>query len=775
MTPHPEQIGKYRIRSQVGSGAMGVVYLAVDADLRREVAIKVLSCADDDDRAASARFINEARMLAVLSNPHIVQIHDYAAGPPPFLAMEYVRGQSLRALLTERGGQPAAVVIDCAAQLLDGLAAAHEAGILHRDIKPANVLLSERGVFKLADFGLARRAGDSSDLTSTGMLVGTLRYFAPELINDCVATVASDLYALGMTLIELAGGSNPFAAPGPQIQRLARILEQPLPPVQHLAPALPAAMATWLDRMVARDPQARFASARAALAALPGGATPAGGVPSFTPSSGIVAGEPSSATVPMGIGSITATLRPRSVTSSGVRRTKRLSLRPTPYRLAAQLILVMWLVAASAATMTAWLVAHGASERQLDDLRDHLRDAAATAALLVDGNAQGYLAADPRMETEAWTKVRSGLRAFRTANPDVANLLTMARLSDTTTSGVVLITCDDSDGVDENGNGVIDPQEEMAVPGARFDAKPSPQLIRGFTAPAVDDEPTRDNWGVWLSAYAPIRNSSGMVTGIVVIDVPAERFDTVIGSAQRQVIIVLVPILLLTLVFAVVFAHRLNRPLADIQQALVAAAAGDFSRTAPVTHGPFAVVSTAVNHLLAELRGTMELRSALLRVLTHAITRRTDEGSGADGACAVLSCRLGEVDGPTLAARLTVLIDAVREHDGMPERIAGNILSVVFPVRPGSNHPQERAIRVALIAVQEGDERHPRPLFGIATDLSAAKATDRADALCRANLEFGTDLLVGEGEFTPLRQMFIADRLTLAGGVPAYAIKGTVS
>lgn len=117
----------------------------------------------------------------------------------------------------------------------------------------------------------------------------------------------------------------------------------------------------------------------------------------------------------------------------------------------------------------------------------------------------------------------------------------------------------------------------------------------------------------------------------------------------------------------------------------------------------------------------------------------------------------------------------MRDHDGMPERIAGNILSVVFPVRPGSNHPQERAIRVALIAVQEGGERQPRPLFGIAADISAAKAGDRADVFCRANLEFGADLLVGEGEFTPLRQMFVADRLTLAVGVPAYAIKGTVS
>ena len=186
-------------------------------------------------------------------------------------------------------------------------------------------------------------------------------------------------------------------------------------------------------------------------------------------------------------------------------------------------------------------------------------------------------------------------------------------------------------------------------------------------------------------------------------------------------------------------------------------------------------MNTAVTNMLAELRGTMELRSALVRVLTQSITRRSDQHATPTGACAVLSCRLGEVDGHILAARLTLLIDAVREHDGMPERIAGNVLSVVFPVRPGSNHPQERAIRVALIAVQEGDEHLPRPLFGIASDLTVVRAADRADAFCRANHEFGTDLLVGEGEFTPLRQMFIADRLILAGGITAYAIKGTVS
>jgi len=168
MTPIPEQIGKYRIRSQLGSGVMGVVYLAHDEDLQRDVAIKVLARGEDDGRYASLRFINEARLLAVLSNPHIVHIYDYAPGPPPFIAMEYVRGQSLRALLSERGAQSAAVFSDCAAQLLDGLATAHEAGILHRDIKPGNVLLSERGVFKLANFGLARREEDRGDLTSTG-------------------------------------------------------------------------------------------------------------------------------------------------------------------------------------------------------------------------------------------------------------------------------------------------------------------------------------------------------------------------------------------------------------------------------------------------------------------------------------------------------------------------------------------------------------------------------------------------------------------------------
>jgi len=124
---------------------------------------------------------------------------------------------------------------------------------------------------------------------------------------------------------------------------------------------------------------------------------------------------------------------------------------------------------------------------------------------------------------------------------------------------------------------------------------------------------------------------------------------------------------------------------------------------------------------------------------------------------------------------LTLLIDAVRDHDGMPERIAGNILSVVFPVRTGSSHPQERAIRVALIAVQDCDDRPPRALIGIADDQSAAMAADRADALCRANQEFGTDLLVSEADFAPLRQMFIADRMILTGGITAYAIKGTVS
>ncbi len=268
----PGRIGRYRILGLLGRGGMGSVWRGRDDALGRDAAVKVI----DGPFAAEAvrRFGEEARAAAALASPHIVQIWEYAPeARPPFLAMEYVPGKSLFQLVRSGGPQPVATVLDCARQVLAGLATAHAAGIVHRDIKPANILLAttgpSAGTFKLTDFGLACSADRDQSLTVTGTLLGTLSYLAPEVAIGDDATPSSDLYALGATLHEMLVGRPPLSAESP-LKLLRRITTESIPPIGTLRPDLPADLSAWLDRLVARDRADRFPSADAALAALGG-------------------------------------------------------------------------------------------------------------------------------------------------------------------------------------------------------------------------------------------------------------------------------------------------------------------------------------------------------------------------------------------------------------------------------------------------------------------------------------------------------------------------
>ncbi len=268
----PGRIGRYRIVGLLGRGGMGSVWRGRDDALGRDAAVKVVDGPFGSE--AVRRFGEEARAAAAIQSPHIVQIWEYAPDArPPFLAMEFVPGRSLLQLVRASGPQPAATAIDCAAQILAGLAAAHARGIVHRDIKPANILLATRGpaagTYKLTDFGLATSPDRQHALTATGTLLGTLSYLAPEVASGDDATPSSDLYSLGATLHELVVGRPPLEAETP-LKLLRKLTTEPIQPVASLRPDLPADLAAWLDRLVARAPEARFASAEAALEALRG-------------------------------------------------------------------------------------------------------------------------------------------------------------------------------------------------------------------------------------------------------------------------------------------------------------------------------------------------------------------------------------------------------------------------------------------------------------------------------------------------------------------------
>ena len=226
--------GRYRLRRMLGTGGMASVWLAEDGRLGREVAIKVLADSLALDAAYVSRFEREARVAARLSHPNLVNVFDFSADPPrPFLAMEYVAGATLADLLHGRARaswDPKSLF----RELMSALAYVHAAGIIHRDIKPGNVLVGRDGRSRLTDFGIARPS-DGERLTNTGLVIGTARYIAPEVMRGQRPDERSDLYACGVLLHDclLDGGRS-------DLHGLA-------------------------DRLAAEDPRARPASAAEAL------------------------------------------------------------------------------------------------------------------------------------------------------------------------------------------------------------------------------------------------------------------------------------------------------------------------------------------------------------------------------------------------------------------------------------------------------------------------------------------------------------------------------
>jgi serine/threonine protein kinase/beta-lactam-binding protein with PASTA domain len=207
--------GRYRILDRIARGGMSTVYSAIDRRLDRSVAVKVMSAALSADPAFIDRFAREARAAARLSHLNAVSVYDQGIDSSSgerhvFLVMELVEGRTLRDLLRERGKLEPAEAISIMEPVLSALAAAHRAGLVHRDVKPENILLSDEGIVKVADFGLARAVEADASSTRTGLMMGTVAYCAPEQITRGVADQRTDVYAAGVVLFELLTGSPPF-------------------------------------------------------------------------------------------------------------------------------------------------------------------------------------------------------------------------------------------------------------------------------------------------------------------------------------------------------------------------------------------------------------------------------------------------------------------------------------------------------------------------------------------------------------------------------------
>jgi len=264
-------LGHYEIESELGRGGMGVVYKAFEPALNRHVAIKELSPSLAHDPQLVERFLREARAMAALSDPHIIQIFYIGtdeATSQPFFAMEFVDGDSLSSVLKRDGKLEPATALKVLHQTAQGLATAHDRGVIHRDIKPGNLMLTTRGQVKIADFGIALATTDiSKKLTSTGEFVGTPGYLSPEVCLGKPIDQRSDIFSLGIVLFEMLSGRIPFGDESP-LGLMLEVVKAEIPDIQQLNDQVDAATAAILTRMVAKEPAQRFQSCHDLVAAL---------------------------------------------------------------------------------------------------------------------------------------------------------------------------------------------------------------------------------------------------------------------------------------------------------------------------------------------------------------------------------------------------------------------------------------------------------------------------------------------------------------------------
>lgn len=264
-TPRGTELGvdrvldqRYRILEPIGAGGSSQVYLAQDTALGREVAIKVLDPHAAADTTLRKLFVKEARALAQLSHPNIVGVFDVGeVDGLPFIVMEYVPGSSLKSRIERAGALPLADAVRLTDGIASGLSFAHSRGIIHADMKPSNILLDQNDKPKICDFGIARTPEESSD---SPQLFATALYVAPERVEGKPASVASDVYGLGLVLYEMLVGKPPFTSGNAAVLLRDHVVRPPVPP-SHLRPSLPKDVDTIVLKALAKDPALRYQKA----------------------------------------------------------------------------------------------------------------------------------------------------------------------------------------------------------------------------------------------------------------------------------------------------------------------------------------------------------------------------------------------------------------------------------------------------------------------------------------------------------------------------------
>src|SRR5215472_2784848 len=269
------RLAHYEIRALIGSGGMGEVYQAIDVELERVLALKILPAEFVNDPSRMRRFIQEARTASGLNHPNILTIYEINHHHrPPFIATEYIDGLTLRKRL-KAGPLPIDEALDTAIQIASALEAAHQAGIVHRDVKPENVMLRKDGYVKVLDFGLARTteqhevSTEAATLVNTeaGMIIGTASYMSPEQARGHRVDGRSDIFSLGMVIYEMVAGRSPFIG-ATNSDIVASILKEQPPRLTDLYSETPIELERIVNRALMKDKEERYQTAAELLADL---------------------------------------------------------------------------------------------------------------------------------------------------------------------------------------------------------------------------------------------------------------------------------------------------------------------------------------------------------------------------------------------------------------------------------------------------------------------------------------------------------------------------
>src|SRR5438445_2498676 len=252
------RLGRYEVRSLLGAGGMGEVYLAFDHDLEREIAIKVLRDGSGGSSDRLRRFMQEAKATSALHHPNVAHVYEIGVhGDVHFIAMEFIEGETLRARLA-RDQMPIDEILDIATQIAGAIGAAHKAGIVHRDIKPENVVITADGYAKVLDFGLAKlreiRGEDAATLlkTNPGIAMGTIAYMAPEQLVGGEVSPAADVFSLGIVQYEMLAGRRPFEG-ATTSEVVSAILSKAPHPVHDLRPDVPPKLDAMVKKALSKN------------------------------------------------------------------------------------------------------------------------------------------------------------------------------------------------------------------------------------------------------------------------------------------------------------------------------------------------------------------------------------------------------------------------------------------------------------------------------------------------------------------------------------------